>query len=75
MCGISLPVGLDRAGLPIGIQLGALENRDAGLIAIAMAFQERTDFHLRTPGLPAPSPSFTSPPTACAVISSKDMPC
>lgn len=51
MCGVSLPGGVDRQGLPIGIQIGALEGRDAQLIAIAKGFQDSTDFHLRAPAL------------------------
>jgi aspartyl-tRNA(Asn)/glutamyl-tRNA(Gln) amidotransferase subunit A len=53
MCGVSLPVGIDGEGLPIGLQLGAPEGHDARLAAIAQAFQAATTFHLRTPPLRA----------------------
>jgi len=49
MCGVSLPVGIDRDGLPIGLQLGAPEGADARLAGIAQAFQSRTTHHHRTP--------------------------
>jgi aspartyl-tRNA(Asn)/glutamyl-tRNA(Gln) amidotransferase subunit A len=55
MCGVSLPVGIDRDGLPIGLQLGAQEGQDARLAAVAQAFQDATDHHLRTPSLRAVS--------------------
>lgn len=55
MCGVSLPVGTDRDGLPIGLQLGAQEGQDARLAAIAHAFQTATTHHLRTPALRAAS--------------------
>lgn len=53
MCGVSLPMGFDRDGLPIGLQLGAAEGADARLAAIAQAFQARTGHHHRTPSLRA----------------------
>jgi aspartyl-tRNA(Asn)/glutamyl-tRNA(Gln) amidotransferase subunit A len=53
MCGVSLPVGVDRDGLPIGLQLGAAEGADARLVAIAQAFQARTAHHRRVPSLRA----------------------
>jgi aspartyl-tRNA(Asn)/glutamyl-tRNA(Gln) amidotransferase subunit A len=55
MCGVSLPVGVDRDGLPIGLQLGAPEGADARLASIAQAYQARTTHHHRTPSLRAAS--------------------
>lgn len=49
MCGISVPAGLDRQGLPIGLQIGALQGREQQLMAVAAAFQDRTEHHLLTP--------------------------
>lgn len=51
MCGISVPAGFDSSGLPVGVQIAAASGRDADLIAIASAFQDRTDFHRRRPAL------------------------
>lgn len=49
MCGVSLPAGLDHRGLPIGIQIGAIEGHDAQLLQIATSFQSVTGHHLHTP--------------------------
>lgn len=51
MCGVSVPAGLDRHGLPIGLQICGLENRDFRMLAIAESFQSATRFHLRLPPL------------------------
>jgi len=37
LCAVSLPVGLDRSGIPIGFQLAARHNTDAELLAISLA--------------------------------------
>ena len=52
--GISLPAGLDRGGLPVGIELDAPDRRDRRLLAIARAIEHEL------PVLPAP-------PMACGV--------
>ncbi|WP_407522903.1 amidase [Methylobacterium oryzisoli] len=41
---ISLPVGRDPAGLPMGLQLMAPNHGEAGLLAIAAAFEAATGF-------------------------------
>ena len=51
MCGVSVPAGFDSGGLPIGVQIAAAPGCDAQLIAIAEAFQQRTDFHRSRPDL------------------------
>jgi aspartyl-tRNA(Asn)/glutamyl-tRNA(Gln) amidotransferase subunit A len=53
MCGVSVPAGFDSGGLPVGVQIAAAPGCDQQLIAIAQAFQERTDFHRRRPELRA----------------------
>jgi aspartyl-tRNA(Asn)/glutamyl-tRNA(Gln) amidotransferase subunit A len=56
-CALSLPVGLDAQGLPIGVQLMGGPFADATLIKLGRAFQQVTDWHLRRPDLSAwPSP-------------------
>jgi len=50
---MSLPCGFERAGhadLPIGLQLIAPPLGEPRMLAAAHAFQELTDFHLRSPG-------------------------
>jgi aspartyl-tRNA(Asn)/glutamyl-tRNA(Gln) amidotransferase subunit A len=42
---ISLPVGFDDAGLPIGLQLIGKPFAEATLLRIAHAFQQATTFH------------------------------
>ncbi|NLW49604.1 MAG: Asp-tRNA(Asn)/Glu-tRNA(Gln) amidotransferase subunit GatA [Candidatus Brocadiaceae bacterium] len=49
ICGISVPCGFTRSGLPIGVQLMATHWADATLLRAAHAFQSATDHHLRTP--------------------------
>ncbi len=39
LCAISMPVGLDRAGLPVGLQLLAPYGEEERLLAIALAFE------------------------------------
>jgi aspartyl-tRNA(Asn)/glutamyl-tRNA(Gln) amidotransferase subunit A len=50
-CALSLPAGLTRAGLPVGVQLLAPPGRDDELLRIGIAFQQATDWHRRTPDL------------------------
>ena len=47
---LALPAGFS-AGLPVGFQLMGPALSDVQLLEVAQAFQERTDFHLRTPDL------------------------
>ena len=49
ICGISIPSGFSRSGLPIGVQLMAKHWADATLLRAAASFQSATDHHLRTP--------------------------
>ena len=48
--GISLPVGLDKSGLPIGIQLIAKSFDEPGLISSARALERSADFNFIADG-------------------------
>jgi aspartyl-tRNA(Asn)/glutamyl-tRNA(Gln) amidotransferase subunit A len=48
---ISIPCGLTRQTLPIGLQMIAPPFREATLLQIAAAFEAATDFHTRKPPL------------------------
>ena len=47
---LSLPVGFDPSGLPIGMQVIGNYLDEGTLLAIGQRFQEVTDWHLRAPG-------------------------
>ncbi len=47
---LSLPVGFDPSGLPIGMQVIGNYLDEGTLLAIGHRFQEVTDWHLRAPG-------------------------
>ena len=52
LCGLpalSLPMGFDAAGLPLGLQLIGAPWREARLLQVGQAYQERTDWHTRRP--------------------------
>ena len=46
---ISIPVGFDRRGLPIGMQIQANYFAEAKLLNVAHGFQQATDWHERAP--------------------------
>lgn len=46
---ISLPNGFGERGLPTGLQLVGRAGSEASLLAVARAYQARTDWHLRRP--------------------------
>ena len=51
-CGLPavvVPTGFSREGLPTGIQLVGRAYEENAVIAVARAYQERTDWHLRRP--------------------------
>jgi aspartyl-tRNA(Asn)/glutamyl-tRNA(Gln) amidotransferase subunit A len=50
-CSVSLPAGVSRAGLPMGVQLLARGMDDAALVEIGAAFQCESDFHRQSPNL------------------------
>ena len=47
--GISLPAGFGEAGMPVGLQLIGNYFDEARLLHAAHAFQQATDWHMRTP--------------------------
>ena len=49
---ISIPCGFSQSGLPIGLLIGGPPRSDARVIALARAYQSKTDWHLRRPQLP-----------------------
>jgi aspartyl-tRNA(Asn)/glutamyl-tRNA(Gln) amidotransferase subunit A len=50
--GISLPCGISREGLPIGLQLLGPPFGEPQILKVAYAFEKATDFHRRKPPLP-----------------------
>ncbi len=50
--GLSLPCGLTRAGLPIGVQLLAPAFQETRLLLAAHHYQQQTDWHAKKPELP-----------------------
>jgi aspartyl-tRNA(Asn)/glutamyl-tRNA(Gln) amidotransferase subunit A len=48
-CALSLPAGLSRDGLPIGLQLMGAPFAEATLVTLGRAFQRATDWHARRP--------------------------
>jgi aspartyl-tRNA(Asn)/glutamyl-tRNA(Gln) amidotransferase subunit A len=49
--GLSIPVGFDGDGLPVGMQLMGKHFGEAGLLRMAHAYQQATDWHRQQPGL------------------------
>lgn len=54
MPGVSFPCGFAEDGLPVGLQLIGPRGSDARLLAVASAYQRRTDHHLKRPPLSDP---------------------
>lgn len=50
-CALALPAGEDSAGLPLSIQLIGPAGADERLLAAGTAFQQATEWHLRTPDI------------------------
>ncbi|ACM18750.1 aspartyl/glutamyl-tRNA(Asn/Gln) amidotransferase, A subunit [Geotalea daltonii FRC-32] len=50
-CGISVPAGLSRAGLPIGLQLIGKPFGEENILRAAHAFEQNTDWHKRRAAL------------------------
>jgi len=51
---ISLPCGFSKAGLPIGLQIGASYFDEATMLRVAYAYEQSTDFHRARAPLGAP---------------------
>jgi aspartyl-tRNA(Asn)/glutamyl-tRNA(Gln) amidotransferase subunit A len=48
---ITLPCGFTPAGLPLGLQILGRRWDEAGLLRIAHAYEQATEWHERKPGL------------------------
>ena len=46
---ISICIGFDRRGLPLGLQIAGRRGEDAVVLRVAHAFQQRTDYHRQHP--------------------------
>jgi aspartyl-tRNA(Asn)/glutamyl-tRNA(Gln) amidotransferase subunit A len=53
LCGLSVPCGFDRAGLPIGLQIMGGAFDEATALRVAHAYEQATEWHTRRPNLPA----------------------
>ncbi|MBK9123163.1 MAG: Asp-tRNA(Asn)/Glu-tRNA(Gln) amidotransferase subunit GatA [Chloroflexi bacterium] len=51
VCGLNVPCGFDRAGLPIGMQLLGPALGESAVLRVGHVYQESTDFHTRRPVL------------------------
>lgn len=49
LCGLSVPCGFDRAGLPIGMQILGAPYTEPAVLKLGHAYQSATDWHLRRP--------------------------
>jgi len=49
--GLSLPCGISREGLPIGLQILADHFQEEKIFRVAYTYEQNTDFHLRKPNL------------------------
>jgi aspartyl-tRNA(Asn)/glutamyl-tRNA(Gln) amidotransferase subunit A len=53
ICGISVPCGFTKSGLPIGLQMQGRPFDEERLLQAAAMYQRATDWHTRRPGLPS----------------------
>jgi aspartyl-tRNA(Asn)/glutamyl-tRNA(Gln) amidotransferase subunit A len=53
ICGISVPCGFDRQGLPIGLQLIGPHLGESAILQAAYAYEQSTAWHLQKPPLSA----------------------
>jgi aspartyl-tRNA(Asn)/glutamyl-tRNA(Gln) amidotransferase subunit A len=51
LCGLSVPCGYTKKGLPIGLMIYAKPFQEQTALRIGYAFQQATDWHLQTPDL------------------------
>jgi aspartyl-tRNA(Asn)/glutamyl-tRNA(Gln) amidotransferase subunit A len=49
--GLAIPVGFDRDGLPVGMQLMGAHFREEILFRVAHAYQQLTNWHVMKPNL------------------------
>ena len=48
---ISVPCGFSQSGLPIGLQISGAPGSEATVLALARAYESKTDWHKRKPGI------------------------
>jgi aspartyl-tRNA(Asn)/glutamyl-tRNA(Gln) amidotransferase subunit A len=62
---ISIPCGFSKQGFPIGLMIAGRRLEDAKVLALANAYQQSTDWHLRRPALTPnmPVPPIKEPPS------------
>jgi aspartyl-tRNA(Asn)/glutamyl-tRNA(Gln) amidotransferase subunit A len=48
---ISIPCGFSREGLPIGLQISGRALGELDVLALAHAYEQRTDWHQRMPSI------------------------
>ncbi len=49
LCGLSVPCGFTSKGLPVGLMIHAKPFDEATVLRVGHAYQQATDWHLRTP--------------------------
>jgi aspartyl-tRNA(Asn)/glutamyl-tRNA(Gln) amidotransferase subunit A len=49
--GISLPCGVSKSGLPIGLQLLGPHFSEEQILRVARMFEQATDWHLKKPAM------------------------
>ena len=54
VCGISVPCGFDRQGLPIGLQIIGPAFGEERVLRVAYAYEQATEWHTHLPPLPVP---------------------
>jgi len=51
ICGLSVPCGFSKAGLPIGLQILGDSFKEANILKVGHAYEQTTDWHQRKPAL------------------------
>jgi aspartyl-tRNA(Asn)/glutamyl-tRNA(Gln) amidotransferase subunit A len=67
---MSIPMGFDECGLPMGLHLVSRPWDESTLLRCAAAYQQVTDWHLRAPPTAVASPSRSASPEPGRAISS-----
>ena len=59
LCALTLPVGLDKAGMPVGLQIMARQGAEEKLLAIALCIEKVIGNSIDRLGTPAIAPLQT----------------
>jgi len=54
---ISIPCGFSQSGLPIGLQISGAPGAEATVLALALAYEQATEWHKRKPAVYSPAAS------------------